>query len=407
MHLWQTEEGTLKLTGGSRPWDGRLEVYYSGEWGTVCDDGFGLEEAGVACWQLGFSRASSNYSTVGVDSSNPPILLDDLHCDGTELTLAQSDPCRDNPCLNAGTCIPEGDTNATCSCDRAHTGRLCEIAPSVQVNCGRTMEVAFPREAWPGLQEKYVTLLNASCSATGNATHVTVLIPHDGCGTSTQAILDGYVFENQVITRDVAVNGLISRVRDVHMTVHCHYHGQAMLENFYIVNTGLIRFSDVASGHYKLSMDLFHNGHEFVGQPQEMVEPGEDLSLRLSLSSNDSSLEVFARNCRATPTQDNTLSQYLFLDEGSSLVLHCDVLVCNVTDSSNRCNQGCLSGQGGVAADQPEDETPRARRNVQDPGNTKYGATGRAADWNVCRLPLLALFCLMATTVSTQLLART
>nr|KAG5704592.1 hypothetical protein BaRGS_031856 [Batillaria attramentaria] len=227
------------------------------------------------------------------------------------------------------------------------------------------MEVAFPREAWPGLQEKYVTLLNASCSATGNATHVTVLIPHDGCGTSTQAILDGYVFENQVITRDVAVNGLISRVRDVHMTVHCHYHGQAMLENFYIVNTGLIRFSDVASGHYKLS-----------------------------------SLEVFARNCRATPTQDNTLSQYLFLDEGcakdpslqqnketsdletlqlqafqfladnsSSLVLHCDVLVY--------------------------------------PGNTKYGATGRAADWNVCRLPLLALFCLMATTVSTQLLART
>lgn len=35
---------------------GRLEIYFNGEWGTVCGDGFGKKDARVACRMLGYGK---------------------------------------------------------------------------------------------------------------------------------------------------------------------------------------------------------------------------------------------------------------------------------------------------------------------------------------------------------------
>ena len=38
---------------------GRLEIFLHGEWGTVCDNGFGLSEGNTACRQLGYFSATT------------------------------------------------------------------------------------------------------------------------------------------------------------------------------------------------------------------------------------------------------------------------------------------------------------------------------------------------------------
>ena len=50
---------TTRLTGGSGPQEGRVEVFYDDNWGTVCDDGWGMEDADVLCKELGYPGALS------------------------------------------------------------------------------------------------------------------------------------------------------------------------------------------------------------------------------------------------------------------------------------------------------------------------------------------------------------
>ena len=53
-------EGDLRLVSSfsTSSNGGRLEIFLQGEWGTVCDNGFGTIEGDVACRQLGYDSAS-------------------------------------------------------------------------------------------------------------------------------------------------------------------------------------------------------------------------------------------------------------------------------------------------------------------------------------------------------------
>ena len=48
----ECNSGDLRLVGGERESEGRVEICLEGFWGTVCDGGFGREEAMVVCRYL-------------------------------------------------------------------------------------------------------------------------------------------------------------------------------------------------------------------------------------------------------------------------------------------------------------------------------------------------------------------
>ena len=50
----EIKEGNLRLVGGIYLWEGRVEIFLSGVWGTVSDDRASHTDADVVCRQLGY-----------------------------------------------------------------------------------------------------------------------------------------------------------------------------------------------------------------------------------------------------------------------------------------------------------------------------------------------------------------
>ena len=119
--------GALRLVGGTNTTEGRVEICLNLVWGTVCDDYWGSLDAQVVCRQLGYSadgeskiKQSSTelifssiagalaFSTAYFGQGIGPILLDNVHCNGSESSLLDCNH------LNQSNCAHNADAGVRC-----------------------------------------------------------------------------------------------------------------------------------------------------------------------------------------------------------------------------------------------------------------------------------------------------
>lgn len=105
-------DGEVRLSNGTLSNEGRVEICFNKEWGTICDDEWGASEARVVCKQLGYidSEDSIAYGSGYYGRGLASIHLDELKCVGTENSL---NAC-EHPEVGQHDCINAEDAGVLC-----------------------------------------------------------------------------------------------------------------------------------------------------------------------------------------------------------------------------------------------------------------------------------------------------
>ncbi|CAH6776496.1 galectin-3-binding protein [Phodopus roborovskii] len=104
-------DGDMRLVNGASASEGRVEIFYRGQWGTVCDNLWNILDANVVCRALGYENATRALGRAAFGPGKGPVMLDEVECTGTERSLAN---CSSLGWLKSR-CGHEKDAGVVCS----------------------------------------------------------------------------------------------------------------------------------------------------------------------------------------------------------------------------------------------------------------------------------------------------
>lgn len=105
LSLNTSRAGDIRLVGGRNESEGRVEIFIHGLWGTICDDGWDIDDAAVVCRQLGYhSLVAMKRKSFFGSNYMLPIILDEVNCNGNEIHLLD---CESKPLFHHNCALTE------------------------------------------------------------------------------------------------------------------------------------------------------------------------------------------------------------------------------------------------------------------------------------------------------------
>ena len=106
------EEGAVRLVEGPTPLEGRVEIFFFHQWGTVCNYNWDLADATVVCHQLGYLIAVKALAFTAYRAASGPSWYSNVRCTGTEMNLTE---CSSHFTFSGNACPHSRDAGVVCS----------------------------------------------------------------------------------------------------------------------------------------------------------------------------------------------------------------------------------------------------------------------------------------------------
>ncbi|XP_064649689.1 deleted in malignant brain tumors 1 protein-like [Lineus longissimus] len=361
-----TANTVIKLEGGTST-EGRVMIKYNTQWGAICDDGWGLNDAKVVCNML-CQTSSQAMALIGQYTSGVNrIWLTNLQCNGSEKSITD--------------CPHPGWGNHNCKMTEAAAVRCSAPTeappeyPQPTIKCSiSSMVASFSIKNFPTVKPVNIRLLSpmAGCGFTSKwhdatETSIDVTVPLNNCGTVMKTNDTDVVYSNTLVQEVPDVGQVVSRIQEYRVPIGC-VTPRTVTVPPKPIEPFVIEVPPVFGGlTLKFNLTFDKNGKSLVnGQ----VALGDDFNVQLDLETDDKNLKMVVTGCYAQAGQtaavhqlitnkcpkDNTvvfqpinatsfsfnMKAFQFLNyPNEQIYYHCTAHVCAADSKTSQCDQTC------------------------------------------------------------------